>query len=373
MPMGDAANTANQRVTPQVECARTVGCRCPRCDLSALALASGEHWCDERPTRTPQTELVTAAATSPPSGAGLHPSPAMKCTRAMGCRCAQCASSALSMGGGGGGGSAGTGKQPAPAPRRLEGWQERAAYGIDEPVDTGPLPPGCEPPYLLVAHPRPEILGMCYCAIERYLRSHRGWARRYSRDGKTEAWLGTEPWDLLLGGNKAKRVPFKRMGAHRSYAGGRAAVNYCRQFEALDSKDQLAHTLGRYCRRDEAGVELRTLMPETHPYQPGSQHAARQIEAISAAFRRRDDEQHEQQQQPPPPPPLPPKNCWILKNAQLNQGKACVLMETLPDIRSFLEAQTAAGGAWVAQLYVDRPLLYTVRETARAQLTVVGQ
>ena len=137
---------------------------------------------------------------------------------------------------------------------RATGWQERDAYGIPdadvEPVEADGGPDAREHTYILVAHPRPEILGMVYCAIEKLLRTKRGWRRRYSKDGKTEAWLGAEPWDLLLGGNKAKRVPFNRLGDHRAATHGRqAAVNYSRGFKVLDSKDQLAKTLQRHCQQ----------------------------------------------------------------------------------------------------------------------------
>ena len=147
----------------EVPCTRTMGCSCPLCDMSTIAMAS-------------------LPADAPPSS-----------------------------------------KAPPKAPARPDGWQERDAYGIpDQPAEeeADGAAAGGRAPYMLVAHPRPEILGMVYCAIEKYLRTNRGWRRRYSRDGKTEAWLGAEPWDLLLGGNKAKRVPFNRLnGDHRAGSG----------------------------------------------------------------------------------------------------------------------------------------------------------
>eukprot|EP01052_Picozoa_sp_SAG31_P034583 SAG31_NODE_4063_length_3625_cov_1.344016_2_plen_170_part_00 len=166
----------------------------------------------------------------------------------MGCRCPLCNMSSMAIMTDLCCESNVTQSKPSP-PARSTGWQERDAYGIPDADE-----PDCsassthEPAYLLVAHPRPEILGMIYCAVERYLRTRRGWRRRYSKDGKTESWLGTEPWDLLLGGNKAKRVPFNRLGDHRVATPGRqAAVNYSRGFETLDSKYCLVQTLSSYC------------------------------------------------------------------------------------------------------------------------------
>ena len=245
-------------------------------------------------------------------------------------------------------GAEGSAAAPEPEPEPEErplGWQERDAYGIPDP---SPEEAEAESPYLLVCHPRPEILGMCYREIEKYLRTHRGWSRRYSRNGNPKPGTGPEkePWDLFLGGNKAKRVPFKRMGSLSSYSGGQAAVNYFRAFELLDNKDQLATTLRKYCAR--SGVPMASLMPETHPFQPDSKRKPKQLAAIAASFRARGEAAAK----------AGGKNIWILKQSELNQGKGCVLMDDLDRITAFLSDVAEDAGAWVVQQYVDRPLLY---------------
>lgn len=267
----------------------------------------------------------------------------MECTRSAGCACPQCDISAAEM-------DAEIPIAPdrvsnSAPPARQPGWQEREAYGIPEPdsrFDGGA-------PYLLVCHPRPEILGMCYRGVEKYLREHRGWARRYSKNGNPKPGTGpeTQPWDIFLGGNKAKRVPFKRLAGHRSYSGQLAAVNYAQKYQLLDNKDQLAITLRKYCAR--TGIEMSSLMPETHPFQPNSKRRERQLDAIVDAFSRHADAVATQKQK---------KNIWILKQSDINQGKGCILMDDVDEIRSFLGGMTADAVPWVVQQYVERPLLY---------------
>ena len=219
-------------------CTRSAGCTCSQCSVSFAA---------------------------------MDPPTTVECTRSVGCACPLCdVSRATSLG------DSSRLAEPAsePAAERPVGWQERDAYGIPDPT---PAEEAAEAPYLLVCHPRPEILGMCYREIERYLRNHRGWKRRYSKNGNPKPGTGPEtgPWDLFLGGNKAKRVPFKRMAEHRSYSGGQAAVNYFAGYQLLDNKDQLAIALRKYCGR--SGISMESLMPETHAFQPDSRHKEKQL------------------------------------------------------------------------------------------------
>ena len=293
-------------------CTRSAGCTCAQCDMSAAAMV-------------PLSDKAAA------------------CTRSAGCTCPQCDMSAAAMGGSAEptaeSGAASTAARPS-------GWQERDAYGIADPT---PEEEAADAPYLLVCHPRPEILGMCYREIEKYLRTHRGWKRHYSKNGNPKPGTGPEtgPWDLMLGGNKAKRVPFKRMAEHRSYSGGQAAVNYFAGYGLLDNKDQLALTLRNYCAR--TGVPMASLMPETHPYQPDSRHRSKQLESIAAAFRAQGEVAAVEG--------AGAKNIWILKQSELNQGKGCVLMDELETIMEFLGGMAEDAGAWVVQQYVHRPLL----------------
>ena len=273
----------------------------------------------------------------------MDPPPTVECTRSAGCACPLCDVSAASLG------ESSRLAEPAPEPaaERPVGWQERDAYGIPDPT---PAEEAAEAPYLLVCHPRPEILGMCYREIERYLRLHRGWKRRYSKNGNPKPGTGPEtgPWDLFLGGNKAKRVPFKRMAEHRSYSGGQAAVNYFAGYQLLDNKDQLAIALRKYCGR--SGIPMESLMPETHAFQPDSRHKEKQLESIIEAFRKH--------AQVATSKAADAKNIWILKQSELNQGKGCVLMDDLETMIAFLRGVADDAGAWVVQQYVDRPLLY---------------
>ncbi len=294
-------------------CTRSAGCTCSQCSVSFAAM-------------------------DPPP-----PTTAVECTRSAGCACPLCDISAVALGES----SRAAEVVPEPVVERVVGWQERDAYGIPDPT---PADEAAEAPYLLVCHPRPEILGMCYREIERYLRLHRGWKRRYSKNGNPKPGTGPEtgPWDLFLGGNKAKRVPFKRMAEHRSYSGGQAAVNYFSGYQLLDNKDQLAIALRKYCGR--SGIPMESLMPETHAYQPDSRHKEKQLESIIEAFRK-----HAQLASAKA---ADAKNIWILKQSELNQGKGCVLMDDLETMVAFLRGVADDAGAWVVQQYVDRPLLY---------------
>lgn len=299
-----------------MECTRAAGCTCPLCDMSASAM--------------------------------VEPKASVECTRAAGCACPQCDMSAAVLDDGCAA-AAEEGVAPDAAAARPLGWQERDAYGIADPT---PEEVAADAPYLLVCHPRPEILGMCYREVEKYLRTHRGWKRNYSKNGNPKPGTGPEtgPWDLMLGGNKAKRVPFMRMSEHRSYnSGGQSAVNYFAKYELLDNKDQLAVTLRKHCAR--VGVPMHSLMPETHPFQPDSKRKAKQLEAIVGAFQTHAELAAAR-------PDGDTKNIWILKQSELNQGKGCVLMDDLDAITAFLGGVAADAGAWVVQQYVHRPLLY---------------
>ena len=299
-------------------CTRSAGCTCPLCDVSAAAM-----------------KPIVAAATNQ----------TVECTRSAGCTCPLCDVSAAALGGNSP--PAEPTAEPVVSKPRPVGWQERDAYGIADPT---PEEEAAEAPYLLVCHPRPEILGMCYREIERYLRVHRGWKRRYSKNGNPKPGTGPEtgPWDLFLGGNKAKRVPFKRMAEHRSYSGGQVAVNYFPAYHLLDNKDQLALTLQKYCGR--SGVSMESLMPETYPFQPDSRRKDKQLESIMAAFRKYEHAAATKG--------AGAKNIWILKQSELNQGKGCVLMDDLDALVAFLRGVADDAGAWVVQQYVHRPLLY---------------
>lgn len=312
-------------------CTCFAGCRCPQCSVSLAATVP--------PAKVECTR--SAGCTCPQCGVSLAAivTPTLQCTRSAGCTCPLCDVSAAALGG-----SSSPADAVASKPRPV-GWQERDAYGIPDPTAEEEA---AEAPYLLVCHPRPEILGMCYREIERYLRVHRGWKRRFSKNGNPKPGTGPEtgPWDLFLGGNKAKRVPFKRMSEHRSYSGGQAAVNYFSAYHVLDNKDQLAITLRNYC--DRSGVPMESLMPETHPFQPDSKRKDKQLESIIEAFHK-----HAQVAKK-----AAAQNIWILKQSELNQGKGCVLMDDVDSIVAFLRDVADDAGAWVVQKYVHRPLLY---------------
>ena len=162
-----------------------------------------------------------------------------------------------------------------------------------------------------------------------------------------------------MGGNKAKRVPFARLAAHRAACGRQAAVNYCRGFEVLDSKELLARTLAGYCR--EAGVPFESLMPTTLPFSAATQAPKRRaaekaavmaaVDAAAAAGCQLQSQEVGQQSQQGRR-----RAIWILKDAALNQGQACTLLEEPAEIAAFLDA---AAAPLVVQRYIDNPLLYT--------------
>ena len=55
------------------------------------------------------------------------------------------------------------------------------------------------------------------------------------------------------------------------------------------------------------------------------------------------------------------RNLWLLKPANLNQGRGIELLRTLQDIRRSL-AGKRPNSRWVLQKYIERPLLYRDRK-----------
>ena len=62
---------------------------------------------------------------------------------------------------------------------------------------------------------------------------------------------------------------------------------------------------------------------------------------------------------------IPEKHCqenlWLIKPANLNQGRGIEIFHNLKDIQNFIYAQTA-NSLWVAQKYIEKPLLYYGRK-----------
>jgi len=62
---------------------------------------------------------------------------------------------------------------------------------------------------------------------------------------------------------------------------------------------------------------------------------------------------------------IPEKHCqenlWLIKPANMNQGRGIEIFNSLKDIQSFISTQTA-NSFWVAQKYIEKPLLYYGRK-----------
>ena len=248
------------------------------------------------------------------SGTNKPMMPAMKCLMTMDCPCPDCVASMAAF----------------------------STLAVEPSADAAApdVPPADASQFTIAAHPLDgsdggeNILGGIYTALAAYLLQSPDW-RRLDRQNELDI-EGREAPDLILGGNKAKRVNWERLG----WSGVRPLVNFYRGTELLERKAELAESLRLYCAK--AGLDAEAVAPATFVFAPGSRKVPAQRAALLAAVASAEADG---------------QRLWIAKGSESNCAKHIEVLGGAAGVEVFVDGLAAADGVWVVQRYVENPLL----------------
>lgn len=152
-------------------------------------------------------------------------------------------------------------------------------------------------------------------------------------------------FQLCFGEAQGSNINWKILSGYGSlYPGLNPLVNYYRGFQALCRKSMMVKTLKDYlnvqnmAREEKDWVFFHTICPETFIFYPAKREESEIDEFLAACAAH-------------------PDWIWILKPSDGTKGHSIEIMTSPQEILQFIDSQSDGSIAWVAQRYLDRPLL----------------
>jgi len=173
-------------------------------------------------------------------------------------------------------------------------------------------------------------LGSVYSQVSRMLARQGGWRRKKNTNGR---------FHMVFGEAGGVGIPFKRFSQVFRYDYGiKPLVNYNRNCKSITDKAMLTQTLLKHFAENEF-LDCDKFLPETYLFWPGRNEVS-QHKNFESAFNRNIGH-----------------NVWIIKPCSESHGNGIFLSSNFDEITDHMNNQPEGSKPWLAQRYVEKPLL----------------